>query len=406
MGRLRAGVRTLTTRQLSAAHPFAAGRLLDPGGVLIGRDLVAGRPFAIDPWRLYAAGAITSPGTLVAGQVGRGKSALIKTYVARQLLWGRRAVVIDPKGEYGSLAAWCGTTPIRLRPGGGTRLNPLDPAIAADRRADLAAAILGQALGRRLEPVERGALTRFVRVHGDATPTLPVLQAMLANPDAALAATLGTDARQLAVELRPCAVELRGLLEGALAGLMDGPTSPDVRLDAPVVVFDLSGLGQSAVLGLVMACITAWHEALPPHSGGRILVIDEAWALVAQSATAEFFQRSWKLARAAGIQNILVVHRISDLAAAADAGSRIARLAEGLVSDSELCVLFGHPHADIAIARERLGLSDTEVELIARLPRGSALWRVGGRSFAVEHLVSAQERGLVDTDAAMRSAHR
>jgi type IV secretory pathway VirB4 component len=400
------GVRVLTTRHVAAAHPFAAGRVLDCGGVLVGRDMVAGQPFALDPWRLYADGLITSPGTVVAGQVGRGKSALVKTYLARQALWGRRAVVIDPKGEYGALAAWCGTAPVRLMSGGDVCLNPLDPTIAAERRADLGAAILEHALDRRLDPIERGAIAHVVRTQTGVDLTLAGLAAALAAPDAALANVLGTSATHLTEELRPCALELRGLCEGPLAGLMDGPTSAEVRLDGPMVIFDLHALGQSAVLGLVMACITAWHESLPPHPGGRILVIDEAWALIARAATAEFFQRSWKLARAGGIQNILVVHRITDLSAAADAGSRVARVAEGLVSDSELCVLFGHAHADVAATKERVGLSGTEATLLTRLGRGCALWRVGARAFAVEHIISPAESQLIDTDDAMRAPGR
>jgi hypothetical protein len=34
--------------------------------------------------------------------------------------------VLDPKGEYGALAAASGATPLRLGPGLGLRLNPLD----------------------------------------------------------------------------------------------------------------------------------------------------------------------------------------------------------------------------------------------------------------------------------------
>ncbi len=220
------------------------------------------------------------------------------------------------------------------------------------------------------------------------------------------ARALGTPVARLAEETRPCALELQRLCDGELSGMLDAATTADVRLDGPVVVFDLSAIHGSAALGIVMACIAAWHDGhatAGTGTGARILVIDEAWALIARTATAEFFQRSWKLARASGVQNILVVHRISDLMAAGDAGSRVARIAEGLVSESEICVLMRQAHADLAVTRERLGLSDTEAELVTRLPRGTALWRIGGRSFAVAHVISAAEAALIDTDRAMRS---
>lgn len=395
----RTPARTLTTAHLSAAHPFAAGRMLDRRGVLVGRDILTGRPFACDPWRWYASGVVTSPGMVIAGQVGLGKSALVKTYLARQTALGRRAVVIDPKGEYDVLAEWCGTAPIRLRPGGPSRLNPLDPAIGADGRAALMETLAAAALERRLDPIERAALGAACA----AAATVGDVHAALRAPSDAAAAALGTTAQALAGDARAVALGLRHICEGELAGMLDGPTTPDVRLDADLVVFDLRALRHSAALAPVMACITAWHEGVVARApGGRILVIDEAWALVAATATAEFLQRSWKLARASGVQNILVVHRISDLQAAGDAGSRVARIAEGLLSESETCVLLRQAPPDLALTRTRLGLSAAEAELLGRLPRGCALWRVGMRSVAVAHAVAPGERVLIDTDAAMR----
>ena len=402
----RVPARTLTTAHISAAHPFYAGRVLDHGGALIGRELTAGRPFALDPWRLYADGHITSPGTVIAGQVGLGKSALVKTYLARQAILGRRSVVIDPKGEYTALADWFGSPAIRLRPGGATLLNPLDPAIGTDAHVALVAAVLELGLERRLSPLERAACDcACAAVAGTGQATLAGIHGALRAPAAADARRLGMTPTRLADETRTCALALRRLCEGELAGMLDGETTADVRLDAPVVVFDLAALRNSAALGVVMACIAAWHEGRPDGAArARIFVVDEAWALVASTATAEFFQRSWKLARASGVQHILVVHRISDLQAAGDAGSRIARIAEGLVSDSEVFVLLRQAHADLAATRTRLGLSDAEAELVTRLPRGCALWRIGRRSFAVAHVVSEAERALIDTDHAMRAA--
>ena len=86
-------------------------------GVLVGRDLL-GATFHYDPFALYRAAILTNPNMVVIGQIGRGKSALVKTYLWRQAVFGRRAWVVDPKGEYGALAAPGESTPVALRPGG------------------------------------------------------------------------------------------------------------------------------------------------------------------------------------------------------------------------------------------------------------------------------------------------
>ena len=48
-----------------------------------------------------------------------------------------------------------------------------------------------------------------------------------------------------------------------------------------------------------------------------------------------------------------------------------------------------------------LGLSSTEAEIVPHLRRGVALWKVGSRSFLVEHRLSPAEGAIVDTDARM-----
>jgi len=398
----------LTTAHLQAAYPFMAERGLGGRGVLIGQDVYAGGSFCYDPWVLYEQGAITGPSAIVAGQVGVGKSALVKTYLARQIAFGRRAVVVDPKGEYERLASWFDTVPVLLSPNGAVRLNPLDARVGKEGQLALLAAILQSSLGRALEPAEHAALDLALScVAAGGTPTLPAVQRCLLNPDATAADALATSIDAVAADGRACALELRRLCEGDLAGMFDGETSASVDLDAPVVVFDMRSVLNSPALGILMTCVAAWLEGQlrAGDNAKRIVVLDEAWALVADLATAAFLQRSWKLARSYGVQNILVMHRLSDLTAAGDAGSRLARIAEGLLSDSETRVLMRQSPGDLGRTRELIGLTRAEVTHISDFTRGVALWRVGTRSFVVAHRISAAEQWLIDTDAAMRTGN-
>ena len=76
-------------------------------------------------------------------------------------------------------------------------------------------------------------------------------------------------------------------------------------------------------------------------------------------------------------------------------------LAQGLLSDSETRVVYAQAAGELEAAAELLSLSETEMELLPQLRRGIALWKVGQRSFLVQHRLSALERRIVDTDAAM-----
>ena len=116
----------VTTRNLGAAYPFIAEAGLGQRGVVVGDDLLGGS-FVFDPFELYTTGVVSNPNMVVFGQIGRGKSSFVKSFLWRQAVFGRRAWVVDPKGEYGDLADAWGVRPVALRPGGAVRLNPLDP---------------------------------------------------------------------------------------------------------------------------------------------------------------------------------------------------------------------------------------------------------------------------------------
>jgi hypothetical protein len=152
-----------------------------------------------------------------------------------------------------------------------------------------------------------------------------------------------------------------------------------------------------------MTCVAAWLQAaLGADDARRMVVMDESWRMFSHLAIAGWMQQSFKLSRASGTMNVLVMHRLSDLASAGGAGSHQVRLAEGLLADTETRVIYGQPSSEVEHARELLGLSDTEAKLLPHLPRGQALWKVGNRRFLVDHRLSAPEAALVDTDGRMK----
>jgi Intein splicing domain/LAGLIDADG-like domain/TraG P-loop domain len=331
------------------------------------------------------------------------------TYIWRQMLFGRTAWVIDPKGEYNQLAAFCGTEPIRFRSGGSLRLNPLDPMIGGDAQLALLRSISGVMLGRNLRPEEDACLERahheaVVEANNrNAQPTVPQVVNRLLEPSDATAHELRTSTVRLAEDGRQLALSLRRMGSGDLRGMFDGPTSSDFDLSSRLVVFNLREVKDEA-RPILMACTAAWLQGSWARSDGvrRIVVLDEAWVVLRHLAIARWLRESWKLARQYGVQNIAVMHRLSDLTAAGDAGSEQVQLAKGLLEDSETRVIYRQSPGEVEQARELLGLTQTECDQIPTLERGEALWRVGRRSFIVQHRIeNSIEREIVDTDANM-----
>ena len=401
-----------TTRHAQAVYPFMAAGALGGRGVFIGRD-AAGGAFCYDPWVLYGSGALDDPNVIVLGKLGQGKSSLVKTLLWRMLVFGRRAFVLDVKREYGPLCDAVGVKPISLVPGGGVRLNPLASRPEEHAQLDLLRAVAITATGGPLTQIEAGALRealRAVRARGVGEPTLPEIAAALFAPSGEMAARLRTSADRLAADARRSALALQDLCEGPLRGMFDGPTSAGLDLDARLLVLDLHAVRDSPAVGILMACATAWMSALLSRMAERpgrerlINVADESWKIVQHTGLGEWFQSNFKLARQFGVMNLVVLHKLADLQAVGDAGSRAARIAEGLIADASTRIVYHQDESQVPLTRELLGLSETEAQLISMLSAGQALWRVGSRSFVVQHYRSQREAELTNTDTGMRIA--
>ena len=400
----------LTTRHAQALYPFVSEGGLGGRGVLIGRDS-GGGSFCYDPWVLYGSGGLDDPNVIVLGKLGQGKSALVKTLLWRMLLFGRRAFVLDVKREYGPLCDAVGVTPISLAPGGGVRLNPLASRPEEHAQLELLRAVAVTAIGGPLSQPESAALRealRTVRRSRVSEPTLPDIAQLLFDPTPEMAQRLRSDPARLSEDARRVALAIQDLCEGPLRGLFDGPTTPGLDLDARLVVLDLHAVKDSPAVGILMACATAWLSALlarmaaQPGRERLISVADESWKIVQHTGLGEWFQSNFKLARQFGVMNLVVLHKLADLQAAGDAGSRVARIAEGLVADASTRIVYHQDPSQVELTRTMLGLSDAEAELICALSPGQALWQVGERSFIVQHQRSRIEARLSDTDTGMQ----
>ena len=380
-------------------------------GVFIGRDS-SGGAFCYDPWVLYGEGVLDDPNVIVLGKLGQGKSALVKTLLWRMLLFGRRAFVLDVKREYGPLCEAVGVQPVSLVPGGGVRLNPLASRPEEHAQLELLRAVDDDRAGRPADPARGGRAARGAahgpRAAAAVSRRCPRSPRCCSTPSAAMAAALQTTPEQLAADARRAALALQDLCEGPLRGMFDGPTSPGLDLDAKLLVLDLHAVRDSPAVGILMACATAWISALLARMAERpgrerlINVADESWKIVQHTGLGEWFQSNFKLARQFGVMNLVVLHKLADLHAAGDAGSRAARIAEGLVADASTRIVYHQDESQVALTRALLGLSHSEAELISMLSAGQALWRVGSRSFVVQHYRSRIEAQLTNTDTGMQ----
>ena len=402
-----------TVRVLAATYPFVQDPGLGSAGIYIGTTPHGGG-FYFDPYELYRRQVLTHPALLVIGDMGSGKSSLVKTYLRRsRALFGRGIWCLDPKGENGPLMQSMGAASVKLGRGLSTRINPLEfvageGGLLEGAQVTLLTGLLQWIFRRPLTVEEQQILLetwRDLTRASDRAPDLPSMLRGLGSPRPELGRLLGYQSEaEFAEDCRPLALGMRALLTGPLAGICDGPTSPELRDLEDVVNVDLSMVLNTPAFEPVLRCASAWSAALISHMAGHqqlIFHVEEAWAVLQDLDLVRRLQAQMRLARATGVQTILVMHHLSDLRRMADEGTELHKSAEQMLALTQTQVIYRQSTSDTNDLRQLLGLNATEVDRILHLRVGEALWRVNGRSFVVQHRVAPGEWDLIRTDAAM-----
>ena len=347
---------------------------------------------------------LANPTTLVVGAAGTGKSTFVKCLVCRSLRARRRGAgldwvaILDAKGEYGALAEALGLPRVRLYPGGPERLNPLDDpggptravAEVAFRRAAVVGALVAVALERELTQTERAALRAAVdhlpTGSARSQPTLAAIAHLVATPTATMAQRAGCDLRELVASVTDARWALGWILDRALRGMFDGPSTVRPDWAGRGLVLDLSALYRPRLAAVAASAWMQAHVVVGESPGGprRCQVVDEGWLVSANHEIPAFLAHCWQRSARCGVSSIFVTHRIADLGPeTVRRGEATTTSAVDLMAHIRSSVIFAQSPRDLDQTRRALRLSDDESALVPRLSPRQALWRAEGRPLAV-----------------------
>ena len=438
-----------TTRQAEALNLATTRQPVQHGGLLAGRNLMGQAAVRLDPFELYRDRVIDGVNVCAIGDIGSSKSSIMKTVgLFRQLILERQIVAFDKKnqggrGEYGPIADILGVESVTFRAGGGgVSLNLLDPEISTDGRHAggvpgvvpagqelLLLAVLQDAMERPLNPREKAAVRWALAVvnqravESGTEPLLVDVAGQLLDgaggkSEAALdfvrrgedvpesiKGDLGDYAyfgkrwasRSLEWGVEP-GLAILELVDGALRGLVDQPTSRSVKeaLKHPFVHFDLSALPeQGPGLRVVMTTAQTWlANRLAARSLARrqtIGICEEGWFL-GEGATGKVARGNMKLSRGLGYSTWSAFHHLSDHAK--DSPSR------ALMQESDIALLYKQGRNDDAVeVCQMYHLPPETVDVLTQLGRGQCLmWMKGRDPILMQHVRSQLERDLTNTD--------
>ncbi|WP_435735242.1 ATP/GTP-binding protein (plasmid) [Cellulosimicrobium sp. PMB13] len=413
-----------TTRQAEILNLALIAPPTGTEGVVNGRDVLSRALIAHDAPTAYnqTPRDVTSPNVLVFGGVGWGKSSFTKTVcVARPLvLQNRSAVVFDKKanddnpeeGEYAPLARRLGSEPIRFtQDGTGTRLNIMDPLIAAGTgtsgQYDLLTAIARVArddapLNEWEKKALRAALRRtFAAAEAGRAPVaadlLPQLGAVADDPEF-------SDLNPRALDrLHEAGLSVRWTFDellNAYPGLLDGETSREVDLTHKLTVFDLSQLPDAGpAVPVVMAIGNMWlmgrlRRARGADRSVTNVVYEEGWHMIG-GPSAGLIKSNEKLSRALGISNVFVMHKGTDIPKDSPGYS--------VVQEAQTVYAFRQDRRDDAEwAASTFNLAPETVDTLMGVPVGHCVMKIGSRpEIQLQHVRSRWETEVTNTDAAL-----
>ncbi|MDA8317029.1 MAG: conjugal transfer protein TraC [Actinomycetota bacterium] len=404
------GRRAFDTDALAASFPFASAELSGATGVLYGTTtsgtgLVSWDRFAQD-----------NHNSVILARSGAGKSYLAKLEALRSIYQGIEIAVVDPEDEYRRLAETVGGAYVHLG-APGVRLNPFDlgtspdaapgtgageggddsvadepgGALASDpvvRRALFVHTLVAVLLGEKPDPATAAALDRgIVAAYESAGITAdPRSHARPAPLLADLAAALDADGDPAAHTL---AARLAPYVSGTHRGLFDGPTT--TRPDGHLVVFSLRDLpDELKAAGTLLTLDAIWRRVSDPAKRKRrLVVVDEAWLLMAERSGAEFLFRMAKSARKHWAGLTVVTQDAADLLG--------SPLGQAVVANAATQILLRQAPQTIDTLAEAFGLSAGERAYLLGASRGQGLLAAGQDRVAFSALASPAEDAICRT---------
>jgi len=278
--------RNVTTPPLSAFFPFTSSFFkYDKTGIWFGLNKNK-IPIIRDIFKLSNANGVCLATS------GSGKSYMAKLFISRYLLNGTKVMVVDPQGEYSNLVKMFNGQRIDLSRTSGTMINPLDLMghdYPEKRLAlmDLMPVMLGELTEPQKSFIDR-ALTEAYKKKGirmederswnNEPPVLKdVLEALRLMERKAITLERTT--------IRSLMNRLDIYVNGVFSFLN---TQTKINFDNRFVCFDIGNLPKQVKPVLMFLVLDYVYMKMKKDLERKLLVIDEAWALLSRTEDASY----------------------------------------------------------------------------------------------------------------------
>ncbi len=380
----------MDTTSLATTFPFTSSELTASEGVMYGINEHNDSLIIFDRFSMENANAV------ILASSGSGKSYMVKLEILRSLMFGTEVIVIDPEKEYIHLAQAVGGDYINFSTDSPVKINPFDlPQNLDSDENELGKKILsltaflklvlGELTSQEAAILDR-ALNSTYRLKG-ITPD-PKTQENVEAPlmEDLYKVLIGMEDPQAS----SLALRLEKFIKGSLQGIFSSPSN--VKIDNQLTVFSVRDLpDQLRPLAMHLILDYIWTK-IRGDLKKRILVVDEAWYLMAFADSASFLVDMVKRARKYYLGVTTISQDVEDFLSQ-ERGKEV-------ISNSAIQVLLKQAPASINNIGQVFNLSEGEKRLLLSAGVGRGLFFAGNTHVAMRVVASEEEDRLVTTNPA------
>ncbi len=358
--------RTLYSASTAVFMPFISCVLQHEGGIYYGLNQLSRSPIFFNRWMQ------NNPNGFIFGVPGSGKSMFAKLEMLYSLLAATDEIlVLDPEGEYTSLAEWVGGEVICISENSGTHINPLDLTENPDKedkdynpikaKLDFLLSFFSCIMGNmEISPIQKTIIDNVMHetYRNHRKPTLREYYAELESYE-----------RNAGDEIRSAASYLRQTLYLYVHGSMNVfAHESNVNMHKRFVVYNIKELGKNLQTpGMMIVLENLWDRVAKNRSRGvgTRIYVDEMYLLFKSEQSANFFYELYKRARKWGGIPTGITQNVDDLLR--------SETARTMISNTEFVVMLSQNPTDREQLSVLLQIPLDTMKYVANAPSGSGL---------------------------------
>lgn len=379
--------RNMDTSSLASTFPFTSAVLTQNKGVMYGVNQQNGSLIIFDRFSLENANEV------VLGKSGAGKSYLIKLEILRQYMLGSDVIVIDPEGEYGTIAPQVGGEVVEFSSNSTIKINPFDMSeVYEEGENELGQKILSlhgllKIITGQLDPEHDAILDRALietyRQKGITTdpatqkrtpPLMEDLYKILLGYESAPA--------------RDLAYRLEKFIKGSASGIFNQQSNFDITNG--LTIFSIRNLEEELRPVAMHIILDFVWTKVKKNLKKRLLILDEGWYMMKYEDSASFVYSIAKRARKYFLGMTTATQDVEDFLK--------TEYGKAVLTNSSIQILLKQGTAEVDMIAQTFYLSEGEKALLLSADVGEGLFFAGQNHVAMKAFAAPFEHELITSN--------